>query len=359
MHRPIVLISQLGTTIDAGRPNAERWSRWRPTVSICSQEDLAIARLEIIEPPHAHALGDLVAADIATVSPETKILRHAMAMNDPWDFEEVYSKLYDWASAYPFDPGVEDYLVHMTTGTHVSQICLFLLVETRVIPGRLVQSMPPDRRDSSRGGYSLIDLDLSKYDRLASRSLRRQTDARSTLKSGIATRNTAFNELIDRVQTVASRSREPMLLTGPTGSGKSQLARQIHQIKLAERQVGVNLVEVNCATLRGDGAMSALFGHKKGSFTGATADRPGLLRAADGGLLFLDEIGELGPDEQAMLLRAIEDKRFTPLGSDAEVSSNFQLIAGTNRDLRLMVRDGGFRDDLLARINLWTFALPA
>jgi transcriptional regulatory protein RtcR len=117
-------------------------------------------------------------------------------------------------------------------------------------------------------------------------------------------------------------------------------------------------VEVNCATIRGDAAMSALFGHVKGSFTGALADRKGLLVAADGGLLFLDEIGELGVDEQAMLLRALEEKRFLPVGADKEVRSDFQLIAGTNRDLASEVRAGTFREDLLARINLWTFCLP-
>jgi transcriptional regulatory protein RtcR len=83
-----------------------------------------------------------------------------------------------------------------------------------------------------------------------------------------------------------------------------------------------------------------------------------LLLGANGGVLFLDEIGELGLDEQAMLLRALEDKRFLPLGSDREASSDFQLIAGTNRDLAQAVGEGRFRDDLLARINLWTFRLP-
>ena len=82
------------------------------------------------------------------------------------------------------------------------------------------------------------------------------------------------------------------------------------------------------------------------------------MRAADGGILFLDEIGELGLDEQAVLLRAIEEKVFLPVGADKETSSNFQLIAGTNRDLAAKVREGRFREDLLARINLWTFHLP-
>lgn len=105
--------------------------------------------------------------------------------------------------------------------------------------------------------------------------------------------------------------------------------------------------------------MSALFGHVKGAFTGAMNPRLGLLREANKGLLFLDEIGELGLDEQAMLLRAIEDKVFMPLGGDQEVSSDFQLIVGTNRDLFEQVRLGQFREDLLARINLWTYQLPS
>ena len=129
-------------------------------------------------------------------------------------------------------------------------------------------------------------------------------------------------------------------------------------MKKARHLVKGGFVDVNCATLRGDGAMSALFGHVKGAFTGALKDRSGLLRSADKGILFLDEIGELGQDEQAMLLRALEEKTFLPLGSDRETESDFQLIAGTNRDLVSAVREGRFREDLSCRINLWTFFLP-
>ncbi len=118
-------------------------------------------------------------------------------------------------------------------------------------------------------------------------------------------------------------------------------------------------MEVNCATLRGDQAMSTLFGHVRGAFTGAQSERAGLMKAADKGMLFLDEIGELGLDEQAMCLRAIEEKRFLPVGADRDVVSDFQLIAGTNRDLGIEVARGRFREDLYARLNLWTFALPS
>ena len=148
-----------------------------------------------------------------------------------------------------------------------------------------------------------------------------------------------------------------MLLLGPTGAGKSALAKRIHALKRERNQLQGQgpFVGINCATLRGENAMSALFGHVRGAFTGAASARQGLLRAADGGVLFLDEIGELGLDEQAMLLRALEDGTFLPLGSDREVSSRFQLLAGTNRDLRMDVGAGRFRGDLLSRIDVWTF----
>ena len=157
---------------------------------------------------------------------------------------------------------------------------------------------------------------------------------------------------------VAVRSKAPILLTGPTGAGKSQLSRKVYELRQQRTELEGEFVEVNCATLRGDTAMSTLFGHKKGAYTGAASDRPGLLRSAHRGMLFLDEIGELGLDEQAMLLRAIEEGAFLPVGSDVAVKSKFQLIAGTNRDLRIEVAEGRFREDLLARIDLWTFELP-
>jgi transcriptional regulatory protein RtcR len=201
--------------------------------------------------------------------------------------------------------------------------------------------------------YALIDLDLSRYDQIAQRFSREQAEGVAFLKSGIATRNADFDTMIEESERVAIRSRSPMSLMGPTGAGKSFLARRIYELKKARHQVE-GASSNSRATLHGDGAASTLFGHIKGAFTGAAADRPGLLRSAHKGLLFLDEIGELGPDEQAMLLKAVEDKRFLPVGSDNEVHSDFQLIAGTNRDLAQDVVAGRFREDLYARIKLWT-----
>ncbi|MBH9576675.1 RNA repair transcriptional activator RtcR [Inhella proteolytica] len=353
-----VVIGFLGSQLDAGQ-GAGRWEKWRPTLSIVQHEDMAVQRFELLYSPQHRSLAELVAADVHTVSPETTVNLVEMPLKDPWDFGEVYAALYDWVRAYRFDTERERYWVHITTGTHVAQICMYLLAEARFIPGPLLQTSPPRKQKAGNpGSYALIDLDLSKYDQIAQRFERAHADAVSFLKAGIATQSPRFNALIDEVERVAVRSKAPVLLIGPTGAGKSHLARRMYELKKARHQLAGPFVEVNCATLRGDGAASALFGHKKGAYTGAQAERAGYLRSAHQGLLFLDEIGELGLDEQAMLLKAIEEKRFYPLGSDAEVESDFQLVAGTHRDLRAEVAAGRFRDDLFARINLWTYALP-
>lgn len=358
MQKRNIAIGFLGSTLDAAAFST-RWERWRPTVALCQHEDLLIHRFEILADRRLKSLLQGVTDDIRHVSPETEIRSHQISFSDPWDFEEVYEGLYQFARGYNFNTEEETYLLHMTTGTHVAQICLFLLAESRYIPGKLIQLSPPKRHDKqSPGQYRIIDLDLSRYDRIATRHAQEQEESRSFLKSGIETNNATFNRMIDNIERVAIHSRAPMLFMGPTGAGKSHIAKRIHALKKARRQVQGNFIELNCATLRGDAAMSALFGHVKGAFTGAIKDREGLLRAADGGILFLDEIGELGADEQAMLLRALEDKRFLPVGSDSEVTSDFQLIAGTNRDLWRDAEEGRFRDDLLARINMWTFILP-
>ena len=357
-RRRRVVIGLIGTVLDAGY-GPGRWEKWRPTVSLCQHEDSVVDRFELLYSRPATKLAEIVCEDIKSVSPETEANKVLLDFRDAWDFEEVYGALHQFCRSYPFDTEKEEYLIHITTGTHVAQICLFLLTEARYFPGQLVQTSPPKERErESQGQMRIIDLDLSRYDKIATRFQREKEESLSFLKSGIATKNKQFNRLIENIERVAIRSTAPILLMGPTGAGKSQLAKRIFELKQSRHQFTGNFVEVNCATIRGDGAMSALFGHVRGSFTGALQDRKGLLVAADRGLLFLDEVGELGLDEQAMLLRALEEKRFLPVGSDREVKSDFQLIAGTNRDLSQAVHEGKFREDLLARINLWTFCLP-
>jgi transcriptional regulatory protein RtcR len=352
-----VIIGILGSRLDHGGLGRGRANRWRPNVSLVMQPEMHVDEFVLIHHPDEAQLAEITMRDMRALSPQTTVIPYQVNYRDPWDFEEVYSQLLDFTRSYTFDPEQNEYYVHITTGTHVAQICLYLLTEARYIPGKLLQTSP--KGDDPKGSYLVIDLDLSRYDQIASRFAREAMDGITYLKSGIETRNAAFNALISQLEHVSIKSSAPIMLTGPTGAGKSRLAKRIYELKKQRGQIAGKLVEINCATLRGDQAMSTLFGHVKGAFTGALNPRAGLLREADKGLLFLDEIGKLGADEQAMLLRAIEEKVFMPFGADHEVSSNFQLIAGTNRDLFEQVRLGLFREDLLARINLWTYELPS
>lgn len=360
------VIGFLGTTLDNGF-NDKRWQRWRPTLSLCLHDELLVDELHILYSKRDNRLFKIIKDDVAKVSPQTQVIGHHVTLPSPWDFADVYAELYDFAAGFDFQDNT-DYLLHLTTGTHVAQICWFLLVEAGFIPANLMQTSPCPRPDQAdpQGRYQVIDLDVSRYDGLRERFEAEKQQHWQTLQANLVTQNAAYQQLISDIEKVATRSTAPILLMGATGAGKSQLASQIYALKKdkadnsAQNKYALNkFVEVNCATLRGDTAMSVLFGHVKGAFTGAASNRDGLLKSADGGLLFLDEIGELGLDEQAMLLTALEEQRFYPLGSDTPISVSFQLMAGTNKDLRQAVANGEFRADLFARLNTWTFFLPS
>lgn len=361
MSKQTVVFGILGTVMDrASRRRGrweKRWEKWRPTVSLFQQDHIAIDKMVLLYNENELDFAKDIAADITALSPATHVELACLTFAAPWDLASVYLTLASYLKNYKFKRSKENYYFHITTGSHIQQICVFLVTEARLFPGMLLQSSPK-KDDADHYPVQTIDLDLSKYDEIASRFKQEHLEGTDYLKAGIQTKNKAFNTMISQIEKVAIHSRAPMLITGPTGAGKSRLAKRIYELKKIRSQVDGPFVEINCATLRGDNAMSALFGHKKGAYTGAASSREGLLKSADGGLLFLDEIGELGLDEQAMLLKAIEEGRFLPLGADSEISSEFQLIAGTNRDLRHSVSEGHFREDLLARINLWIYELP-
>ncbi|MCA8984424.1 MAG: sigma-54-dependent Fis family transcriptional regulator [Planctomycetaceae bacterium] len=148
---------------------------------------------------------------------------------------------------------------------------------------------------------------------------------------------------------------KPILIQGESGTGKELVARAIHQAS----RVGDNpLVAVNCAALPEQLMESEMFGHEKGAFTGATSVKSGLFEIADGGTLFIDEVGELAPVLQAKLLRTLEDGSFRRVGSTKQRRVTVRLIAATNRDLLKEVQAGRFREDLYYRINVLTLSLP-
>lgn len=150
------------------------------------------------------------------------------------------------------------------------------------------------------------------------------------------------------------QSNAPILLLGPTGSGKEVMAREIHHSSKANRG---KFIVVNCASLNENLVESELFGHERGSFTGATQNKPGKFELAEGGILFLDEVGELSLSMQAKLLRVLQEKEFTRLGGVDVIKFNARIIAATHRDLPEMVKAGTFREDLYFRLNVLYFEL--
>ncbi|CAG0940683.1 Regulatory protein AtoC [Gammaproteobacteria bacterium] len=160
-----------------------------------------------------------------------------------------------------------------------------------------------------------------------------------------------LREMITRV----ARSQAPVHITGESGTGKELVARMIHD--LGARAAGP-FMPVNCGAIPGELMESEFFGHRKGSFTGAVADKPGLFQGADGGTLFLDEIAELPLAMQVKLLRVIQEKTIRPIGQPQEVPVDVRILSATHKDLRALVAAGQFREDLFYRINVIELRVP-
>ncbi len=174
-------------------------------------------------------------------------------------------------------------------------------------------------------------------------------------RQGIVGSNPHIMSCLEKVAHAAAYDAS-VLVTGETGTGKELFAWAIHE---NSARADKNFVVVDCATLSDTLVESVLFGYRKGAFTGADRSREGLIKQADGGTLFLDEVGELPLAVQKAFLRVLQERRFRPLGGKEELSSDFRLVAATNRDLDKMVREGQFRSDLLYRIRSFTIELPA
>jgi two-component system response regulator AtoC len=171
---------------------------------------------------------------------------------------------------------------------------------------------------------------------------------------GIVGRSRRMQEVI-RTAEVVAKSKSTVLITGETGTGKEMVARAIHYHS-AQREMP--LIKVNCAAIPETLLESELFGHVRGAFTGATNGKKGKFALADGGTIFLDEIGTMSPALQAKLLRVLQEREFEPLGSERTQKIDVRVIAATNRDLRQMVTDGRFQEDLFYRLNVIPIHIP-
>ena len=165
----------------------------------------------------------------------------------------------------------------------------------------------------------------------------------------------ALKKIQDIIQKVAVTDAR-VLITGPNGSGKELVAHAIHSLSVRSK---APIVEVNCAAIPSELIESELFGHTKGSFTGAIKDKQGKFEQANGGTIFLDEIGDMSLVAQAKVLRALQESRISPVGSDKEIKVDVRVLAATNKDLKKEIEAGKFREDLFHRLSVIEISVPS
>ena len=192
----------------------------------------------------------------------------------------------------------------------------------------------------------------SKSLKQETKQLRKRVAAKGPQMVGESQAITRVREIIDKVAPTEAR----VLITGPNGTGKEVVAHLIHEN--SARAQGP-MVEVNCAAIPSELIESELFGHMKGSFTGAVKDRAGKFEQADGGTLFLDEIGDMSLAAQTKVLRALQESEITRVGSDKAIKVNVRVLAATNKDLQKEIEKGNFREDLFHRLNVIPIHVPA
>ncbi|MBI3133743.1 MAG: sigma-54-dependent Fis family transcriptional regulator [Bacteroidetes bacterium] len=218
------------------------------------------------------------------------------------------------------------------------------------------------------GAYDFIEkpLDLNRIlvtikNALEKNSLIEETAVlKSQIKKQIANSNIigeskpilAIREMITKV--AASDAR--VMITGPNGSGKELVARQLHEQSNRKK---APFIEVNCAAIPSELIESELFGHEKGAFTSAVKTKQGKFELADGGTLFLDEIGDMSASAQAKVLRALQENRITRVGGEKDIKVNPRVVAATNKDLRQMIEEGKFREDLYHRLSVIVIEVPS
>ena len=357
----------------AGEPK-NRHEIWRPSVALAQLKGLSFDEYYLLwdgAGKHA-ALVEQITKDITNVIKDlgrnTQLTVSDLKISKPFETSDVYPKLFKYLAQPEFQRLDTEYYVNCTSGTTQMRNCLFLLTHMghikafRISPTPWVDYRKRDRR-CVEGTFATEDPTVfgDAYEEIDKKKT--SNAVLDKLREGVLTKDPPKLKSIARdIKEIMSikddefRKKQVILITGETGVGKTQLAQNIAAAFGVPKK---KFIALNCATIRGADPnlpRVELFGCKKGAASGLK-EQTGAFKDADGGILFLDEIGELSMEMQAMLLTALDKGTFIPLGGKEE-ESHFQLICGTNCPLEEKIKAKEFRRDLFNRINTWHFELP-
>jgi transcriptional regulator with PAS, ATPase and Fis domain len=286
---------------------------------------------------------------------KTEVTILEVPLKDPTNYLGILRQLRThFSKINAANPGAQ-YSIAVSSGTPHMHACWILLAASGEIPARILQATPQEFVAEGKSRVKEIDLTQSAFPQIT-RSLREaphEVDDDEALMQacrelGIVGQDSSFMRALREAAVYAQYDDVHVLLLGETGCGKEYFAQLIHHLS---SRAGRAFVTVNCGSIPENLVESQLFGHKRGAFTGASTDQQGKFKAADGGLIFLDELGELPLSSQAKLLRVLEAGEIEPVGMHKPVKINVKVIAATNRDLKAMVAAGTFRQDLYQRFG--------
>ena len=297
---------------------------------------------------------------ISKLHRDTKVHVLQINLNDPTSYQEIFKGLKSHLPRIIESFQSARFFVAVASGTPHMHACWVLLVASGEIPAHILHVRPPRFVTKEQPLVSEVDLSSSEFPtvrfqagRISSEESEADVDSvRNQL--GIVGDHPAMQRALEMGAMLAP-SQSPIFILGETGTGKELLARFIHRLSGRPRDI---FLAVNCAAIQEDLLESLLFGHKKGAFTGAIRDQIGKFDAADKGTLFLDEIGELSPAAQAKLLRVLQDGLVEPIGQAQPHAVDVRIVGATNRDLRKLIKQGNFREDLFYRLNVGEVKLP-
>ncbi len=315
----------------------------------------------LFDTPTTHKITQETKKAISNVHRSTKVSILEIDISDPTNYREIFDGLKGHLQRILNSLSGASFYIAVASGTPQMHACWVLLAAAGEIPGRILHVRPPQFVTKDHPLVSEVDLTSKEFPsvRFQIGSISPVGEGEIDIESvriqlGIVGDHPAMKRALE-VGAMLAPSQSPILIFGETGTGKELFARLIHRLSGRPKET---FVAVNCAAIPEDLVESLLFGHKKGAFTGAITDQIGKFDAADKGTLFLDELGDLPSSAQAKLLRVLQDGLIEPIGQTKPHKVDVRVVGATNQDLRGLVRQGKFREDLIYRLNVGEVRIP-